>query len=145
MKKRELSEIDIKSKLIRLGTLYEKENYSNLILAQEKARENTEMNLNYYLPLLELKEKRTHQKRMRKRRKLLIKQLALFGATSLTLLILALSIKLGELMGFIELYTGWAINGLSPLDTWLIIILFVFTPPVLLSYNLLLKYKIIEF
>jgi uncharacterized paraquat-inducible protein A len=64
--------------------------------------------------------------------------------TVIVLFILSLFIIIFEQFNFIQFYVGEALFGLSPLDTWLILSLFVFGLPVYLSIYFLINFKILE-
>jgi len=66
------------------------------------------------------------------------------GLTAVSLVILALLIVLGEQLNLIQFYVGSGIAGLSPLDTWLIIILCIFAPVFFISYYFLFRMKVLR-
>lgn len=70
--------------------------------------------------------------------------MVIIGLTAVSLVILALFVILGEQLGLIQFYVGPSLGDLSPLDTWLIIILIVFTPIFLVSYYSLFRMKILR-
>jgi len=70
--------------------------------------------------------------------------MVIIGLTAVSLVILALFIVLGERLGLIQFYVGSSLLGLSVLDTWLLIILCVFSPVFFLSYYFLYRMKIVR-
>lgn len=68
----------------------------------------------------------------------------LIGITSVSLIVLALFIVLGEQFEIIQFYVGDGLLGLSPLDIWLVIVLLIFAPAMFGSYYLLYKLKVVK-
>ncbi len=68
----------------------------------------------------------------------------LIGLTAIILICLALFIVIGEQLELITFTLGYRIGGLTPMDSWLIIILLVFAPGIFLSLFMLYRFKIIE-
>lgn len=83
-------------------------------------------------------------KKKRTNKRIFLNFITLIGLTSIILLALGGLIVLGEQLGFITLYVGPSIANMSPLDTWLIIILCIFGPGIFTSLYLLYKFKIVE-
>jgi len=70
--------------------------------------------------------------------------MVIIGLTAVSLVILAIFIVIGEQLNFIQFYIGSGLLGLSPMDTWLIIILCIFSPVFFLSYYFLYRMKIVR-
>ena len=68
----------------------------------------------------------------------------LIGLTAIILTCLALFIVMGEQLELITFTLGYRIGSLSPMDSWLIVILSVFAPGIFLSLFMLYRFKIIE-
>jgi len=81
---------------------------------------------------------------MKIKRKYAVRFFVLLGLTALVLIFLAIFIVIGEQYNLIQFQIGPGLYGLSPLDTWLIIILCVFGPGVFLALYFTFKFKIID-
>jgi len=86
-------------------------------------------------------KKKKYKKKVRKGFR---KATFIIGLTAISLLVLAAFILIGERFGIIQFYVGGSLLGLSPMDTWLVIILCVFAPVFIILFVLLYKMKLLK-
>jgi len=90
------------------------------------------------------KKKKRFKFKIKIKRKYAVRFFVLVGLTAFLLIALAIFILIGEQYNLIQFSLGPSLGGLSPLDTWLIIILCIFGPGIFLTLYLTLKLKIID-
>lgn len=84
------------------------------------------------------------KKGMNMKKRSYVRFFVLVGLTTITLIFLSIFIVIGEQYNLIQFQVGPGLYGLSPLDTWLIIILCVFGPGIFLAFYFTFKFKIIN-
>jgi hypothetical protein len=77
-----------------------------------------------------------------KRKRIIRTQLVLVGLTAVTLFVFALFVWIAEQMGILQFYVGFRLWEMSPLDTWLVVIVFPFGVFFYISYYLIYKFKV---
>jgi hypothetical protein len=82
--------------------------------------------------------------RKAKRKRVIKTQLILIGLTAITLLIFAFYVWVAEQLGVLQFLVGFQLWNLSPLDTWLIIIVFPFGVFFYVTYYFIYKFKVMS-
>lgn len=82
--------------------------------------------------------------RKAKRKRVIKTQLILIGLTAITLLIFALYVWVAEQLGVLQFLVGFQLWNLSPLDTWLVIIVFPFGVFFYVTYYVIYKFKVMS-
>lgn len=79
-----------------------------------------------------------------KRKRIIKTQLILIGLTAISLLIFALYVWVAEQLGILQFLVGVRLWNMSPLDTWLVIVVFPFGVFFYVAYWLIYKFKVMS-